>query len=181
MTTQYVNTDQLYYRAKDQLMQEADWQSRQLPFCFTVLISERWRLGFPGGSVIKNLLASAGDTGSIPELGGSHMPLSNLPLCRDYVTRALEPKSHNYWSWQAQSPALCSKKRHYNKKPSHCSERVAPSRHNYRKARVARKTQRSQKIKINYFFLKRWRLIQGIQELGRVRVKRTNEKYSLRL
>ena len=29
--------------------------------------------GFPGGSVIKNLPASAGDTGSIPGLGRSHM------------------------------------------------------------------------------------------------------------
>ena len=27
--------------------------------------------GFPGGSVVKNLLASAGDMGSIPDLGGS--------------------------------------------------------------------------------------------------------------
>jgi len=25
--------------------------------------------GFPGGSVVKNLLANAGDTGSIPDLG----------------------------------------------------------------------------------------------------------------
>ena len=25
--------------------------------------------GFPGGSAVKNLLANAGDTGSIPELG----------------------------------------------------------------------------------------------------------------
>ena len=33
--------------------------------------------GFPGGSVIKNLPASAGDTGSIPGLGRSHMPWSN--------------------------------------------------------------------------------------------------------
>ena len=30
--------------------------------------------GSPGGSVIKNLLASAEDTGSIPGLGRSHMP-----------------------------------------------------------------------------------------------------------
>ena len=30
-------------------------------------------LGFPGGSVVKNLPASAGDTGSIPGVGRSHM------------------------------------------------------------------------------------------------------------
>ena len=32
--------------------------------------------GFPGGTVVKNLPANAGDTGSSPGLGGSHMPRS---------------------------------------------------------------------------------------------------------
>ena len=36
---------------------------------------ERW--GFPGGAVVENLPANAGDTGSPPGLGGSHMPQSN--------------------------------------------------------------------------------------------------------
>ena len=31
-------------------------------------------LGFPGGSVVKNPSANAGDTGSIPDLGKFHMP-----------------------------------------------------------------------------------------------------------
>ena len=34
-------------------------------------------VGFPGGSVAKNLPPNAGDTGSIPGLGRSHMPQSN--------------------------------------------------------------------------------------------------------
>ena len=34
-------------------------------------------LGFPGGAVVENLPANAGDTGSSPGLGGSHMPQSN--------------------------------------------------------------------------------------------------------
>ena len=33
--------------------------------------------GFPGGAVVENLPANAGDTGSSPGLGGSHMPQSN--------------------------------------------------------------------------------------------------------
>ena len=33
--------------------------------------------GFPGGAVVENLPANAGDTGSIPGLGGSHMPRSD--------------------------------------------------------------------------------------------------------
>ena len=32
---------------------------------------------FPGGAVVKNLPANAGDTGSSPSLGRSHMPQSN--------------------------------------------------------------------------------------------------------
>ena len=30
--------------------------------------------GFPGGAVVENLPANAGDTGSSPGLGRSHMP-----------------------------------------------------------------------------------------------------------
>ena len=33
--------------------------------------------GFPGGAVVENLPANAGDTGSSPGLGRSHMPRSN--------------------------------------------------------------------------------------------------------
>ena len=33
--------------------------------------------GVPGGSVVKNPHANAGDTGSSPDMGGSHMPQSN--------------------------------------------------------------------------------------------------------
>ena len=33
--------------------------------------------GFPGGTVVENLPANAGDTGSNPGLGGSHMLWSN--------------------------------------------------------------------------------------------------------
>ena len=33
--------------------------------------------GFPGGTVVKNVPANAGDTGSSPDLGRSHMPRSN--------------------------------------------------------------------------------------------------------
>ena len=40
--------------------------------------------GFPGGAVVESLPASAGDTGSSPGLGRSHMP------------RATEPMNHNY-------------------------------------------------------------------------------------
>ena len=33
--------------------------------------------GYPGGSVVKNPPANAGDTGPTPTLGRSHMPWNN--------------------------------------------------------------------------------------------------------
>ena len=38
-------------------------------------IGPHW--GFPGGTVVKNPPANAGDTGSSPAPGRSHMPQSN--------------------------------------------------------------------------------------------------------
>ena len=39
--------------------------------------NKRRAQGFPGGTVVENLPANAGDTGSSPGLGRSHMPRSN--------------------------------------------------------------------------------------------------------
>ena len=39
--------------------------------------SKDFRLDFPGGSVVKNPPANAGDMGLIPGLGRSHMPWGN--------------------------------------------------------------------------------------------------------
>ena len=41
----------------------------------TIIQKESW--GFPGGTVVGGLPANAGDTGSSPGLGGSHMPRSD--------------------------------------------------------------------------------------------------------
>ena len=38
---------------------------------------ENIMLGFPGGTVVENLPANAGDMGLSPGLGRSHMPRSN--------------------------------------------------------------------------------------------------------
>ena len=40
-------------------------------------INKKISWGFPGGAAVKNLPANAGDTGSSPGLGRSHMPRSN--------------------------------------------------------------------------------------------------------
>ena len=41
-------------------------------------VEKTGHLGFPGGAVVENPPANAGDTGSSPGLGTSHMPRSGL-------------------------------------------------------------------------------------------------------
>ena len=52
-------------------------------------------VGFPGGAAVKNPPASAGDTGSSPGPGRSHMPRSNWarePQLLSLRSRACEPQ-----------------------------------------------------------------------------------------
>ena len=52
-------------------------------------------VGFPGGAAVKNLPASAGDTGSSPGPGWSHMPRSNwacAPQLLSLRSRARAPQ-----------------------------------------------------------------------------------------
>ena len=44
---------------------------------FSLSSSDVLFLGFPGGTVVETLPANAGDTGSSPGPGRSHMPWSN--------------------------------------------------------------------------------------------------------
>ena len=99
----------------------------------------RWQSkGFPGGSVLKNLPANAGDTGSIPDPRRFQMPWSNLSPCVTIAEWAydLDPRNHNHWSPCTIKPVL-HERSGWNEKPVHC---------NYRKAGAAMRTQHSQKI-----------------------------------
>ena len=58
---------------------------------------------FPGGTMVKNLLASAGDTGSIPGLRRLHMPQGNEAHA--------PPSPHDPES------VLCDRRGHRNEKP----------------------------------------------------------------
>ena len=54
--------------------------------------------GFPGGSVVKNPPADAGDTGSIPDPGRSHVPWSTSrtePVIQGPRAASPEPECHN--------------------------------------------------------------------------------------
>ena len=68
---------------------------------------------FPGGPVVKNLPASAGDMGSIPGLGRPHMPRSNsahAPQLLSLCSRVHEPQllSPCATTTEAHAPQLLS-------------------------------------------------------------------------
>ena len=87
--------------------------------------------GFPGGAVVENLPANAGDTGSSPGLGRSHMPRS------DY---AREPQLLSLRVW-----SLCSATREAGivKRPAHRDEEWPPLAATRESPRTETKTQHS--------------------------------------
>ena len=83
---------------------------------------------FPGGAVVESLHADAGDTGSSPGLGGSHMPRSN-------------------WVRGPQLLSLCSATREATivGGPTHHDEEWPPLAATGESPRAEAKTQHSQK------------------------------------
>ena len=65
-------------------------------------------LDFPGDAMVKNIPASAEDTGSIPGLGRSHKPGGNWA----WVPQPLKPGRLE--------PVLRNKRSHNNEKPVRC-------------------------------------------------------------
>ena len=69
--------------------------------------------GFPGGAVVRNPPASAGDVGSSPGPGRSHMPRSNwahVPQLLSLRSRAREPQllSLRATTTEARMPRACA-------------------------------------------------------------------------
>ena len=96
--------------------------------------------GFPGGAVVKNPPANAGDTGSSPGPGRSHMPRSNsarAPQLLSLHSGARVP--------QLLEPVLCNKRSHHNEKPAHRSEEEPPLTATRESPHAATETQRGQK------------------------------------
>ena len=82
--------------------------------------------GFPGGAVDKNPPANAGDMGSNPGLGRSHMPRSNkacAPQLLSLCSRACKPQLLSPRATTTEpaclEPMLCNKRSHDNEKPAH--------------------------------------------------------------
>ena len=88
--------------------------------------------GFPGGAVAENLPANAGDTGSSPGLGRSHMPRSSW---------AREPQLLSLRVW-----SLCSATRgRDSERPVHRHEEWSPLATTRESPRTEAKTQHSHK------------------------------------
>ena len=86
--------------------------------------------GFPIGSMVKNLPVTAGDMGSIPDLGASHMQLSPYttttepvlyslgatatePTCHNCVhSRSCAPHQEKPLQWEAHAPSLSESSSH---------------------------------------------------------------------
>ena len=101
------------------------------PITQLYILHKFWKYrDFPGGAVVKNPPANAGDTG----LGAL---VWEDPTCRraakpvhhNYRACALQPVSHNYWACAPQllkptclEPMFCNKRSHRNEKPAHCNE-----------------------------------------------------------
>ena len=84
---------------------------------------------FPGGAVVKNPPANAGDTGSIPGLGRSHMLRSDevhVPQLLSLHSRACEPQLQSPCAATTEACApramLRNKRSHHNEKPAHNEE-----------------------------------------------------------
>ena len=67
---------------------------------------------FPGGSLVKNPPANAGDTGSVPGLGRFHMPRSNEASAPQLLSPGPGAQELQLLSPCVLEPVLCKKRGH---------------------------------------------------------------------
>ena len=116
---------------------------KKLTFCGEWLKSrlKQRNKGFPGGAVVKNLPASAGDMGLSPGPGRSHMPRNNkarAPQLLSLCSRAYKPQllSISATTTEACAPRACAlqqekppnEKTAHHMKSSPCSLQVEKAR-----------------------------------------------------
>ena len=105
------------------------WLHLLLAFAFLSCHKRTKLPDFPGGAVVENPPANAGDTGSSPGPGRHICRGATKPLHHSYWACALDPASHNYWAHMPQllkpmhlEPVLCNKRSYHSEKPAHCNE-----------------------------------------------------------
>ena len=94
--------------------------------------------GFPGGAVVESLPASAGDMGSSPGLGGSHMPRSAW-ACEPQLLSLCDSSLCSATRGAAIVRGPCSER------PVHRDEEWPPRATTTESPRTETKTQHSQK------------------------------------
>ena len=140
VTRQHKMKEQKYYcwrvRQEFRLVGPAasSWVSRALISSFTclrwtssLLPAGHWETvvkkaphrGFPRVSMAKNPPANAGEVGSIPGSGRSHVCGATEPVCHNYWACALKPTHLNYWNLQTLDLRFHNKKSHHDEKPVH--------------------------------------------------------------
>ena len=77
---------------------------------------------FPGGTMVKNLPANAGDTGSSPGPGRSHMPWSNKAHAPQLLSLRFRAREPQLLKPACLEPVLHNKRSHRNEKPTHRNE-----------------------------------------------------------
>ena len=117
-----------------------------------IILKFVWR-DFPGGAVVKNPPANAGDTGLSPDPGRSHMPQSNqarAPQLLSLRSRAREPQllSLHATTTEAHVPTARApqQEKPHNEKPTHHNEEQPPLAATRESPHAATKTQCSKKI-----------------------------------
>ena len=119
MNTWYLCCDDVYLHELDILLNYLHWswlENRHIRTSKFTKLKEVCT-DFPGGPVVKNPPANAGDMGSIPSSGRFHMPWGNLSPC----AATTEPVYYVSWSPSALGPMLYDKRSLYNEKPVLCN------------------------------------------------------------
>ena len=80
---------------------------------------------FPGGSVVKNLPTSVGDTGEIPDLGRSHRLWSNSARVPQILSLCSRAQELQLLKPSPLKPMLPNKRSHHNEKPVCCNLKKA--------------------------------------------------------
>ena len=77
---------------------------------------------FHGCPMVKNPLANAGDMGSIPGIGRSHMQQGNYACTPQLLSSCSRACASQRLSLPALEPVLCNKRSRCNEKPEHCNK-----------------------------------------------------------
>ena len=96
--------------------------------------------GFPGGSVVENPLADAGDTGLIPDLGRSTCHRATKTRASQQLSLCSKAREPQRLKPMCLETVLRNKRSQHNEKTANHNSRVIPAHLNQRIARAATKT-----------------------------------------